>query len=228
MRCASISSAARVAERVPWATCVPRLSIRARGVGVFQHRQQADAQVFFKPVARLGGAAFVPVAFGAAPVGQLGHRLPGVGQAVMGDGRDHQRLGGSLRDRRRACAAGGVLRHSRRRCAWRFLSAGHRPCSPKIRSAISMMPRLTPCSSSPPAGARRRRNRSDISATMVSDWPTPTVSDQHHVKACRFAKRDSFAGPARHAAHLRLRGRGAYEGVSSRGLSFPCGFCRQG
>ena len=39
-----------------------------------------------------------------------------------------------------------------------------------------MIPRLTPCNSSPPPGAIKRTNRSDISATMVSDWPTPTVS----------------------------------------------------
>jgi hypothetical protein len=39
-----------------------------------------------------------------------------------------------------------------------------------------MMPRLTPCNSSPPAGARSRTKRSHICATIVSDWPTPTVS----------------------------------------------------
>ena len=39
-----------------------------------------------------------------------------------------------------------------------------------------MIPRLTPCNSSPPAGANKSRKRSHISDTMVSDWPTPTVS----------------------------------------------------
>ena len=38
------------------------------------------------------------------------------------------------------------------------------------------MPRLTPCSSSPPAGAIRSKKISDISETIVSDCPTPTVS----------------------------------------------------
>ena len=38
------------------------------------------------------------------------------------------------------------------------------------------MPRLIPCSSSPPAGGRIRTNMSTISATAVSAWPTPTVS----------------------------------------------------
>ena len=46
----------------------------------------------------------------------------------------------------------------------------------RMMSAISMMPRLTPCNSSPPAGASSSRKMSHISATMVSDWPTPTVS----------------------------------------------------
>jgi hypothetical protein len=45
-----------------------------------------------------------------------------------------------------------------------------------MRSAISMIPRFTPCNSSPPAGAIRSTKTSDISATIVSDWPTPTVS----------------------------------------------------
>ena len=39
-----------------------------------------------------------------------------------------------------------------------------------------MIPRFTPCNSSPPAGASSSRNRSVMSATITSDWPTPTVS----------------------------------------------------
>ena len=39
-----------------------------------------------------------------------------------------------------------------------------------------MIPRFTPCNSSPPAGASNSTNRSAISATIVSDCPTPTVS----------------------------------------------------
>ena len=38
------------------------------------------------------------------------------------------------------------------------------------------MPRLIPCSSSPPAGDRMKTNMSTSSATAVSAWPTPTVS----------------------------------------------------
>ncbi|PWC75614.1 hypothetical protein TSH64_12310 [Azospirillum sp. TSH64] len=44
------------------------------------------------------------------------------------------------------------------------------------RSANSTMPFLMPCSSSPPAGSSSSMNRSTMSATAVSDWPTPTVS----------------------------------------------------
>ena len=43
-------------------------------------------------------------------------------------------------------------------------------------SAISMMPRLMPCSSSPAPAICSSRNRSTIEWTAVSDWPTPTVS----------------------------------------------------
>ncbi len=39
-----------------------------------------------------------------------------------------------------------------------------------------MIPRLMPCSSSPPPGATSSRNRSTMSATATSDWPTPMVS----------------------------------------------------
>mmetsp|Transcript_86338 Transcript_86338/g.230579 ORF Transcript_86338/g.230579 Transcript_86338/m.230579 type:complete len:221 (-) Transcript_86338:422-1084(-) len=44
------------------------------------------------------------------------------------------------------------------------------------RSAASTMPRLMPCSSSPPAGGRSSRHMSATSVTSTSDWPTPTVS----------------------------------------------------
>ena len=39
-----------------------------------------------------------------------------------------------------------------------------------------MIPRLIPCSSSPPAGEAMSRKRSTRSATATSDCPTPTVS----------------------------------------------------
>src|SRR5262245_43604346 len=39
-----------------------------------------------------------------------------------------------------------------------------------------MTPRLMPCRSSPPAGNSSTMNMSTMSATAVSDWPTPTVS----------------------------------------------------
>ena len=44
------------------------------------------------------------------------------------------------------------------------------------RSASSMMPRLIPCRSSPPPGDNSSTNRSVMSATATSAWPTPTVS----------------------------------------------------
>ena len=43
-------------------------------------------------------------------------------------------------------------------------------------SAISMMPRLMPCSSSPVPASWIRRKKSTIECTAVSDCPTPTVS----------------------------------------------------
>ena len=45
-----------------------------------------------------------------------------------------------------------------------------------IRSAISMMPRLMPCSSSPAPEICNSMKRSTIECTAVSDCPTPTVS----------------------------------------------------
>src|SRR3954452_21648839 len=45
-----------------------------------------------------------------------------------------------------------------------------------MTSAISRMPRLMPCSWSPVRAMVRNRNESTISATVISDWPTPTVS----------------------------------------------------
>ncbi len=45
-----------------------------------------------------------------------------------------------------------------------------------MRSASSMIPRLMPCSSSPPVGDATSTKRSTSSATATSDWPTPTVS----------------------------------------------------
>ncbi len=43
-------------------------------------------------------------------------------------------------------------------------------------SAISTIPRLIPCNSSPPPGAMSNKNRSTIECTAISDCPTPTVS----------------------------------------------------
>ena len=43
-------------------------------------------------------------------------------------------------------------------------------------SAISRMPFLIPCSSSPAPGSISTRKKSTIDATVTSDWPTPTVS----------------------------------------------------
>ena len=43
---------------------------------------------------------------------------------------------------------------------------------------------------------------STISATAVSDWPTPTVSTMHRVEPGRLAEQDRLAGAARDAAGL--------------------------
>ena len=45
-----------------------------------------------------------------------------------------------------------------------------------IMSAISTMPRLMPCRSSPPPASSKTRKKSTMPATVTSDWPTPTVS----------------------------------------------------
>ena len=45
-----------------------------------------------------------------------------------------------------------------------------------MTSAISRIPRLIPCSWSPVRASVRNRNESTISATAISDCPTPTVS----------------------------------------------------
>ena len=70
------------------------------------------------------------------------------------------------------------------------------------RSAISTIPRLMPCSSSPPPGAMRSRKVSTMSATAVSDWPTPTVSTMTTSKPA--ASQTSMASRVRRATPPRF------------------------
>ncbi len=67
-----------------------------------------------------------------------------------------------------------ALRHSwsAMRARWRSVSA----LLIAMRSHISITPRFMPCSSSPAFGSSRRRKKSTIPRTVVSDCPTPTVS----------------------------------------------------
>ncbi len=45
-----------------------------------------------------------------------------------------------------------------------------------MASAISIIPRLMPCSSSPAPEIISSRKKSTMECTAISDWPTPTVS----------------------------------------------------
>ena len=88
-----------------------------------------------------------------------------------------------------------------------------------------MMPRLTPCSSSPPPGAISSTKMSVISATIVSDWPTPTVSTSTtsapQASTSRIASRERRATPPS-AAWLglgRMKAPGARASRSMRVLS---------
>ena len=65
------------------------------------------------------------------------------------------------------------------------------------RSASSMIPRLMPCSSSPPPGAISSTKQSTIAATATSDWPTPTVSTSTTSKPA--ASQSSIASRVRRA-----------------------------
>ena len=71
-----------------------------------------------------------------------------------------------------------------------------------MTSASSMIPRLMPCSSSPPPGAASRTKQSTMSATTVSDWPTPTVSTSTTSKPA--ASHSSIASRVRRATPPRV------------------------
>jgi hypothetical protein len=76
-----------------------------------------------------------------------------------------------------------------------------------------MIPRFTPCSSSPPAGASSRTKRSVISATTVSDCPTPTVSTSTTSNPAASQSATRLARAPRNAPELRLRRRRTDEGL---------------
>ena len=65
-----------------------------------------------------------------------------------------------------------------------------------------MMPRLMPCRSSPPPGSSSTMNMSTMSATAVSDWPTPTVSTSTVSKPA--ASTSSMASRVRRATPPRV------------------------
>ena len=93
------------------------------------------------------------------------------------------------------------------------------------RSASSMIPRLMPCRSSPPAGEASSTNRSTRSATASSDWPTPTVSTSTTSKPA--ASHSSIASRVRRATPPssppagdgRMKAFGSRASVSMRVLS---------
>ena len=96
------------------------------------------------------------------------------------------------------------------------------------RSASSMIPRLMPCRSSPPAGEASSTNRSVRSATATSLWPTPTVSTSTTSKPA--------ASHSRSASRVRRAtppssppdGEGRMKAVRVAGEAPPCGSCRRG
>jgi hypothetical protein len=80
----------------------------------------------------------------------------------------------------------------------------------------SMMPRLTPCNSSPPAG--RHQQHEDVRHLRHHGFGLAHAHglDQHHVEARRLAQRHRLARAPGDAAQMRLAGRGADEGVRAR------------
>ena len=82
-----------------------------------------------------------------------------------------------------------------------------------ITSAISRMPFLMPCSWSPVRARVRNRNVSTIPATVISDWPTPTVSTSTDVVPRRLEHRHRLGGGAGDPAEGAGRGRGTDVGV---------------
>ena len=91
-----------------------------------------------------------------------------------------------------------------------------------------MMPRLTPWSSSPPPGAIRSTKTSVISATMVSDWPTPTVSTRTTSAPQASTRRIVSRVRRRDAAERRLARARADEGAAAPAPAAPSGSCRRG
>ena len=127
-----------------------------------------------------------------------------------------------------AGGSGAARWRIRRRCGGRASASSPSALLTRIRSASSMMPRFSPCNSSPAAGGRISTNMSTISATAVSDWPAPTVSTMHRVEPGRLAHQDRLAGAPRDAARARPgRGR-ADEGGRARAPVRPSASCRRG
>ena len=86
-----------------------------------------------------------------------------------------------------------------------------------------MIPRLRPCSSSPPPGATSTRKRSTIAATATSDCPTPTVSTSTTSKPGGLAQQQRLAGAAGDAAERAAGGRRAHERVRGAGQLLHAG-----
>ena len=133
------------------------------------------------------------------------------GDAGAGEGR-----AGEHRDlpARRASGAAGARRGAR--SLRRGSAAAARSPSAlftTMRSASSMIPRLMPCSSSPPAGEATSRNRSTRSATATSDWPTPTVSTITRSNPAASHSSMRLAGAPGDAAERARRRRRPDEGV---------------
>ena len=91
-----------------------------------------------------------------------------------------------------------------------------------------MMPRLTPCSSSPPGG--RQQQHEDVEHLRHHRLRLADADglDQHDVEARRLAERDRLARPAGDAAQMRGRGGGADIGVRVAGSAAPSASCRRG
>ncbi len=97
---------------------------------------------------------------------------------------------------------GGARRRSPPRCGRRRPARSPSALFTTTRSASSMIPRLSPWSSSPPPGATSTRNRSTIAATLTSDCPTPTVSTSTTSKPA--ASHNSMASRVRRATPPRV------------------------
>ncbi len=78
--------------------------------------------------------------------------------------------------RSRGVTAGAARRRARAPPCSASTTCGPSALLTAITSASSSTPFLMPCSSSPVRASMSSRKKSTMSATAVSDWPTPTVS----------------------------------------------------